>query len=80
MFQDLTLQFVFFDGEEALMTWSQYDSLYGSKHLAAKWADTPDPNNLGLTYIQTIVSSIVECMHPFEFTCIGLWQSMRLEN
>ncbi|XP_025105079.1 glutaminyl-peptide cyclotransferase-like [Pomacea canaliculata] len=56
---DLTLQFVFFDGEEALMTWSQYDSLYGSKHLAAKWADTPDPNNLGLTYIQTIEQMIL---------------------
>ena len=29
---------VFFDGEEAVQSWSASDSLYGSRHLAAKWA------------------------------------------
>jgi glutaminyl-peptide cyclotransferase len=28
---------VFFDGEEAIQQWSHSDSLYGSRHLAAKW-------------------------------------------
>ena len=28
---------VFFDGEEAIQSWSDMDSLYGSRHLAAKW-------------------------------------------
>ena len=28
---------VFFDGEEAFQDWSQSDSTYGSRHLAAKW-------------------------------------------
>jgi Zn-dependent M28 family amino/carboxypeptidase len=28
---------VFFDGEEAIQEWSDTDSLYGSRHLAAKW-------------------------------------------
>lgn len=28
---------VFFDGEEAIQQWSETDSLYGSRHLAAKW-------------------------------------------
>jgi glutaminyl-peptide cyclotransferase len=28
---------VFFDGEEAFRTWSESDSTYGSRHLAAKW-------------------------------------------
>jgi len=28
---------VFFDGEEALGEWSDTDSVYGSKHLAARW-------------------------------------------
>ena len=28
---------VFFDGEEAIQKWSHSDSLYGSRHLAAKW-------------------------------------------
>jgi Zn-dependent M28 family amino/carboxypeptidase len=29
---------VFFDGEEAIKEWSDSDSTYGSRHLAAKWA------------------------------------------
>jgi Zn-dependent M28 family amino/carboxypeptidase len=29
---------VFFDGEEALKEWTRSDSLYGSRHLAARWA------------------------------------------
>ena len=29
---------VFFDGEEAIQSWSQSDSTYGSRHLAVKWA------------------------------------------
>ena len=29
---------VFTDGEEAMKTWSDQDSVYGSKHLAARWA------------------------------------------
>jgi glutaminyl-peptide cyclotransferase len=28
---------VFFDGEEAIKSWSQSDSTYGSRHLASKW-------------------------------------------
>jgi glutaminyl-peptide cyclotransferase len=28
---------VFFDGEEAIRSWSDSDSTYGSRHLAAKW-------------------------------------------
>lgn len=34
----LGLRFVFFDGEEAFVEWTATDSLYGSRHLAAKWA------------------------------------------
>ena len=29
---------VWFDGEEAFVTWSETDSLYGSRHLAERWA------------------------------------------
>ncbi len=32
-----TVTLVFFDGEEALGEWTATDSLYGSRHLAAKW-------------------------------------------
>ena len=37
----MTLQFIFFDGEEAFKTWTSTDSLYGSRHLASKWSRTP---------------------------------------
>ncbi|CAG0880818.1 unnamed protein product, partial [Cyprideis torosa] len=38
---DVTLQFIFFDGEEAFRTWSATDSLYGSKKLAQHWQSRP---------------------------------------
>ncbi|XP_027027876.2 glutaminyl-peptide cyclotransferase isoform X1 [Tachysurus fulvidraco] len=40
---DLTLQLIFFDGEEALYQWTSTDSLYGSRHLAAKMENTAHP-------------------------------------
>ncbi|XP_035910732.1 glutaminyl-peptide cyclotransferase [Anopheles stephensi] len=33
---DLNLQFIFFDGEEAFQQWTEQDSLYGARHLAAR--------------------------------------------
>jgi Zn-dependent M28 family amino/carboxypeptidase len=30
---------VFFDGEEAIHEWTDTDSIYGSRHLAAKWSE-----------------------------------------
>ncbi|XP_065144211.2 glutaminyl-peptide cyclotransferase [Paramisgurnus dabryanus] len=40
---DVSLQLLFFDGEEALYQWTSEDSLYGSRHLAHKMATTPHP-------------------------------------
>ncbi|KAM9466515.1 glutaminyl-peptide cyclotransferase [Clarias gariepinus] len=40
---DLTLQLIFFDGEEALYQWTSTDSLYGSRHLATKMENTAHP-------------------------------------
>ncbi|WFD27419.1 glutaminyl-peptide cyclotransferase [Malassezia nana] len=37
---DVSLEIVFFDGEEAFVQWSHTDSVYGAKNLAALWADT----------------------------------------
>ncbi|XP_017563530.1 glutaminyl-peptide cyclotransferase-like a [Pygocentrus nattereri] len=39
----VTLQLVFFDGEEAFEEWTETDSLYGSRHLAELMAHTPHP-------------------------------------
>ena len=35
--QELTLQFLFFDGEEAFERWTSTDSIYGSRALAKQW-------------------------------------------
>ncbi|KIK08171.1 hypothetical protein K443DRAFT_663540 [Laccaria amethystina LaAM-08-1] len=37
---DMTLQLVFFDGEEAFVDWTDTDSIYGARHLAEKWSTT----------------------------------------
>jgi len=34
---ELTLQFIFFDGEEAFVRWTSTDSIYGSRALAKDW-------------------------------------------
>lgn len=33
----LSLQMLFLDGEEAFLEWSSTDSIYGARHLAARW-------------------------------------------
>ncbi|CAN7937475.1 unnamed protein product, partial [Ixodes hexagonus] len=33
----VTIQLIFFDGEEALVEWTSTDSLYGSRHLSERW-------------------------------------------
>lgn len=42
---EVTLQLVFLDGEEAFVDWTSTDSIYGARHLAAKWAGTPFPTS-----------------------------------
>lgn len=37
---DLSLQLIFFDGEEAFKRWSARDSIYGARHLAERWHGT----------------------------------------
>ncbi|KAI1003249.1 hypothetical protein K3495_g4956 [Podosphaera aphanis] len=50
---DKGVQLIFLDGEEAFLSWSDTDSLYGSRSLAETWEATPHsavsvyPNSLG---------------------------------
>ena len=39
--EDLTIQMIFLDGEEAFVQWTDTDSIYGARHLAEKWHNTP---------------------------------------
>lgn len=42
------VRFVFFDGEEAFVEWTNVDSLYGSRHLASKWSKQAMPKECGI--------------------------------
>ena len=56
------------------MAWSQQDSLYGARHLASKWAYTPDPNAQGRgNYLQNIVSAFA----PTEAGESGVFKLLR---
>ena len=56
MAEDVTVQMMFFDGEEAYNHWTDTDSLYGSRHLAKKLKETPDPNYPGTKLLDNVVS------------------------
>lgn len=46
--QQVGLQLIFFDGEEAFRDWTATDSLYGSRHLAQKWEQKWYPSSSSL--------------------------------
>ncbi|RKP01223.1 hypothetical protein CXG81DRAFT_7237, partial [Caulochytrium protostelioides] len=51
-----TVQLAFFDGEEAFVSWSDTDSIYGARHLVDAWQARATVNALGQStnYLQTI--------------------------
>lgn len=51
--RNVGLMVIFFDGEEAFKEWGPTDSIYGSRHLAQKWAQQNYKNG---KEIQRIVS------------------------
>jgi len=65
----VTIQLVFFDGEEAFVRWTDADSLYGSRHLAQKMFETlvrVDREQV-VPQLETIVS--VRHMHCASLIC-----------
>lgn len=58
---NLSLMFIFFDGEEAFRQWGPTDSIYGARHLAQKWQETPYKD--GANHLQRMVSLIKANLH-----------------
>ena len=73
--QNYSLQVVLFDGEEAFVTWSEDDSIYGSTHLAQLWSE-PDQNEN--THLSKIVSlwEIWEYIYFILFWIYGVYTSI----
>jgi glutaminyl-peptide cyclotransferase len=52
---DRGIQLMFLDGEEAFVSWTQADSIYGARSLAEEWDKTPNPAmSAHKTKLQTI--------------------------
>jgi hypothetical protein len=67
------LKFIFFDGEEAFEEWGPTDSIYGARHLAAKWEQNayPKDNRDGTNQLHRMVSGILhESKSCHGFFCI----------
>jgi len=61
--KDTSLQLIFFDGEEALVDWTDTDSLYGARHLAAQMDKTSLKNgDVTVSQLQMMVCFVNECV------------------
>lgn len=47
---ELSLRYIFFDGEEAVVEWNSRDSIYGARHLAAKWEQENELEKIVIIY------------------------------
>lgn len=56
---DATVQLIFFDGEEAFMEWTETDSLYGSRHLAAHMSQRDSSDCSDIDRIVGLISNFI---------------------
>ena len=62
--RNVTLQLIFFDGEEAFVEWNEHDSIYGAKHLAEVMSHKPHSHKKGHsdsmtpTMLESMVSNL----------------------
>lgn len=61
------IKIIFFDGEEALVSWSDDDSIYGARHLAAKWDTTGKISEMSLLALMDLIGSSEELPIPSYF-------------
>jgi glutaminyl-peptide cyclotransferase len=61
----LGLTIVFFDGEEAFKDWTETDSLYGSKHLAARWESENQLGSIELMVLIDLIGASKPTFHNF---------------
>ena len=51
----LPVDLVFFDGEEAVVAWSDADSTYGSRNLVARWGEAGELESIGAMILLDMV-------------------------
>ncbi|SCU90929.1 LAME_0E10550g1_1 [Lachancea meyersii CBS 8951] len=62
------IKVVFFDGEEALDQWTTNDSIYGAKHLAARWKKSGILDSIGLLILLDLLGSREDVKVPSYFS------------
>lgn len=62
---DLSLMFVFFDGEEAFQEWGPEDSIYGARHLAARWNNENFLPKINLLVLLDLIGAADPVMFSF---------------
>jgi len=73
---DMTLQLVFFDGEEAFHDWTDTDSIYGARHLAEKWATTYQQSHSKRRLISSQETEISTIEHLILLDLLGARQPL----
>lgn len=66
----VSLQLVFFDGEESFEEWTDTDSLYGSRHLAERLANTP--HHSGAAHTTMLQAVVRKCLKHHLFALVRL--------
>lgn len=63
---------IFFDGEEALVDFTETDGLYGSKHLAEKWAKSSMLEQIRLFILLDLVGATAPNFNTYSVTFSSL--------
>eukprot|EP00281_Chroomonas_sp_CCMP1168_P002119 CAMPEP_0206271756 /NCGR_PEP_ID=MMETSP0047_2-20121206/33607_1 /ASSEMBLY_ACC=CAM_ASM_000192 /TAXON_ID=195065 /ORGANISM="Chroomonas mesostigmatica_cf, Strain CCMP1168" /LENGTH=124 /DNA_ID=CAMNT_0053700557 /DNA_START=270 /DNA_END=641 /DNA_ORIENTATION=- len=53
------LRLIFFDGEEAFVSWTATDSIYGARRIAEQWSAEKDPYRPEATRLQSVHTLIL---------------------
>ena len=62
----MTLQFLFFDGEESFITWRGTDHTYGSRHLAKVWEKQDILKGIEVLMLFDLLGSKEPAIFPLE--------------
>ncbi|KAH6918334.1 glutaminyl-peptide cyclotransferase-like protein [Coprinopsis sp. MPI-PUGE-AT-0042] len=73
---DLTLQLVFFDGEEAFKDWTDTDSIYGARHLAEKWSSTYVQPHMKRRLMNEVSTELASIEHLILLDLLGAKQPL----
>jgi glutaminyl-peptide cyclotransferase len=73
---DVSLELVFFDGEEAMVKWSDSDSIYGAKHLASTWESKARLQSIDVLVLLDLMGTPNPTFHNYFMSTNWLFQHL----